>query len=400
MRIRMVVGLGISQILGWGATFYMPAVLAHPMSRDTGWSVSAIVAGLSLGLLVAGLGSPFVGRWIDRRGGRTVMATASVLLAAGILMVSVSTALWAYYASWIVLGLGMAAGLYDAAFATMGRMLGKEARSSMSGLTLVGGFASTLCWPILAAAETHMGWRHTLQCLAALHLVLCVPIHLMCIPKLMSEADAVKPTVDTTGKPADPTPVQEPSVPGPWVFALVGAIFTLQALVTSSMAVHLIPALQQIGFATATALAVGVLLGPAQIGARLVEMMFGRQVHPTWTFRVTSTCVLIGVAMMACGHTWLAFAAMLLYGGGNGVLTIVKGSLPLSLFGVKGYATRMGILARPVMLAHACGPVIGALVLDTWGGAALLWSLSTVLLLVVLGGWYLPTPHKKGNVTP
>ena len=146
----VISALGIGQIFAWGSSYYLPAVLAKPIADSTGWSLTWVVGGLSLGLAVAGLVSPWVGRRIERRGGRRVLAGSSVMLAAGLLMLALAQSLPVYFLGWLIVGLGMGAGLYDPAFATLGRLYGKAARSAITGLTLFGGFASTVCWPLSA----------------------------------------------------------------------------------------------------------------------------------------------------------------------------------------------------------------------------------------------------------
>lgn len=182
-RLRLVSALGITQIFAWGSTFYLPAVLASPIARDTGWSLSAVVGGLSWGMLVAGLCSPIAGRLLDRHGGRVVLAFSSLMLSAGLLLMSTASSLWVYYLSWSILGLGMATGLYDSAFATLGTLLGERARGAITGLTLIGGFASTAGWPAMAALESWCGWRETCWVLAAVHAVIGLPIHWLAVPK-------------------------------------------------------------------------------------------------------------------------------------------------------------------------------------------------------------------------
>lgn len=149
-RWPVISALGVVQILTWGSSFYLLSVLAAPMSKDTGWPLGWIIGGLSLGLLVAGLVSPRVGAFIGEHGGRPVLAFAAIALALGLTGLALAPNVAAYLAAWLLAGLGVGTGLDDPAFATLGRLYGAEARPAITTLTLWGGFASTVCWPLSA----------------------------------------------------------------------------------------------------------------------------------------------------------------------------------------------------------------------------------------------------------
>ncbi|KPY68416.1 MFS transporter [Pseudomonas syringae] len=382
-RTRLVWAMGIIQILAWGSTYYLPAVLAAPIARDTGWSITSVVGGLSWGMLVAGATSPTVGRHIDRHGGRVVMALSSFLLAGGIATMGLSENLATYYFAWSLIGIAMAAGLYDAAFSTLGRLLGEGARTSITGLTLLGGFASTLGWPAMAAMEEWLGWRGTCLCIAAAHLLVGLPVHALMIPG--SARQPLRPVVLRNDDMTTRTPRQSSAL-----FLLIGMMLTLLALVVSSVSVHLLDTLKQLGIMTAVALAIGMVIGPAQVAARIAEFSVGRNLHPTWSARVGVLLCLFGLGLLISGRPWLSFVAIALYGAGNGILTIARGTLPLALFGAQGYGSRMGLLARPVLVAQACGPILAALVLDMFGPALLLSVLCCLLMVCLVISFRLP----------
>lgn len=375
--------MGITQILAWGSTYYLPAVLAAPIARDTGWSITSVVGGLSWGMLVAGATSPSVGRYIDHHGGRVVLAISSMLLAVGIATMGVSENLVTYYFAWTLIGIAMAAGLYDAAFSTLGRLLGEGARTSITGLTLLGGFASTVGWPAIAAMEEWLGWRGTCLSIAAVHLLIGLPIHFLMIPG--SSKQPLRPLANGIGDAAVRNSGQSRSL-----FLLIGMLLTILALVVSSISVHLLDALKQLGIVAAVALAIGMVIGPAQVAARIAEFSMGRNLHPTWSARVGVLLCLFGLGLLISGEPWLAFVAIALYGAGNGILTIARGTLPLALFGAQGYGSRMGLLARPVLVAQACGPILAALVLDKFGPVLLLSLLCCLLLVCVFISFRLP----------
>ena len=385
-RAGLVWAMGIAQILAWSTTYYLPAVLATPIAQEMGWSITSTVAGLSWGLLVAGACSPMVGRQIDRHGGRPVLATSSMLMALGLLLMGVAGNLTIYYLAWTFIGAAMAAGLYDAAFSTLGRLFGDSARTSMTGLTLLGGFASTLGWPLIAGLEHQIGWRYSCVTLAAAHLVIGLPIHLLLIPRSESITNsAAAPTHASSVATAHHTKS------GNRLFLLLAALLTLQSLVISSISVHLLDVLKLLGIATATALAIGMMIGPSQVVARLAEFSLGRNLHPTTSTRAAILLSGIGIGLLLPAIPWLAFIAMALYGAGNGILTIARGTLPLALFGPDGYGARMGLLARPMLVAQAIGPVAAAVILDKLGSTPLLLVMCTLATASLIASFGLPS---------
>lgn len=381
-----MVVMGITQILGWATTLYLPAVLAGPISNDTGWPLGSVVTGLSGALLIAGFSSPKAGRWIDEYGGRPILAGGSLCFAAGLAVLGLAPNLYVYYSAWAVLGVAMALGLYDAAFATLGRMYGLAARTAMSGLTLIGGFASTLGWPAMAALESAFGWRDTCLVLAAMHLVIALPLHWLCIPKEARNTSTASPTGN--GKDA------KPSTATTRLLILVAAIFTTQFFVMSALSVHVLDILGRLGFAAAIALAVGMVIGPAQVMGRVVELWFFRSTHPTWSTRGALLLCLIGVALLVPAASGWAFLAAALYGAGNGILTIVRGTLPLKLFGAEGYGARLGALARPILVAQAAAPLIVALMLEAGDARVTLGVLCVLLLLAFVASLQLPSDDR------
>lgn len=375
--------MGFTQILAWGSTYYLPAVLATPIAKETGWSITGVVGGLSWGLLVAGASSPAVGRQIDRHGGRSVLAASSLLLALGMLLMGLPGSIATYYLAWTVIGVAMAAGLYDAAFSTLGRLLGEGARTSITGLTLLGGFASTIGWPVISGLESWIGWRSACFVIAATHLLIGFPIHALLIP-------------GSTKQPPHPVITKSPGAselrPGTTnhLFLLIGAMLTILALVVSGISVHLLNVLKQLGIATTVALAIGMVIGPSQVVARVAEFSIGRNLHPTWSVRAGVLLCLIGLGLLISGLPWLAFMAIALYGAGNGILTIARGTLPLALFGPQRYGVRMGLLARPVLIAQACGPIAAAFILERYGSSILLGVMCGFLLICLIASWHLP----------
>ncbi len=336
-------------------------MLARPIAADTGWPLPLVIGGFSLGVLVSGLVSPRVGSTIDRLGGRAVLAAGSGLLGAGFLVLALAHHPAAYLLAWAVIGAGMGAALYDPAFATLGRLYGERARRPITALTLWGGFASTVGWPLTALLADAFGWRGACLAYAAIHAGLCLPVHLLLVPRTA---------------PAAPRPAAQPPSPGAprgprrTMLLLLGAVMILSAVVSSVIALHVIGLLQARGLDLAAAVALGALIGPAQVGARLVEMTLGPRFHPIWTLVTAVGLVLCGLATLALTH-WAALA-LLLYGAGNGLFSIARGTVPLALFGRDGYGALMGRLALPALLAAALAPSLGAVAIESLGAGATL----------------------------
>jgi predicted MFS family arabinose efflux permease len=373
-RWPVISALGVVQILAWGSSYYLPAVLAEPIARDTGWPLPWIVGGLSLGLLVAGIASPRVGAAIHRRGGRPVLALAALLLAAGLAVLGFAPVLPVFLGGWLLMGLGMGCGLYDPAYATLGRLYGDEARPAITALTLWGGFASTVCWPLSAILVAQVGWRGTCLAYAGLHLALTLPLVLGMIPP-------APPLVATAGGQT------EAVLPlAPWqrrAVLLMAGVLVLGGTIMALVSVHLITLLQARGVALASAVAYGGLIGPSQVGARLIEMAGRGRHHPLWTLTAAFALVALGLLLLAA-HLPGIGVALVLYGAGNGIYSIARGTVPLALFGPDHYAALIGRLARPGLMAQAVAPPLGAFLL-TWTGADALWGILAVLAVINLG---------------
>jgi MFS family permease len=359
-RSQVISTLGIVMILTWGSSFYLLAVLAEPIRLETGWGAGAVTAGVSLALLVSGLASGWVGRLIQRDGGRRVLAWGITLIAAGLILLGLSWSLPMYLVAWAVIGLGMAGALYDAAFSTLGRIYGREARSAITALTLWGGFASTVCWPISALLVDAVGWRGTCFAYAALNLAVCLPLCWIVLPRV--------PPILTVATPDPALPVQAFQYGLRfWCLAIAGATL---AMLSSIWSVHLITIMTAQGYALAAAVALGTLIGPAQVGARILEMMGRGRHHPIWTMMASTGLVLLGFLGLVLEIP--ASAALVAYGAGNGLWSIARGALPLSIFAPEDYALIMGRLAGPVLVASAVAPLLGALLIQHYGAVAML----------------------------
>lgn len=374
-RRVVITALGIGQILAWGTSFYFPAVFAEPIVAETGWSLGYVVAGTSLGLLVAGLISPQVGRIIDKRGGRPVLLASSLCYAAGLAGIGAAPALPVYLASWVLIGLGMGTGLYDAVFAALGRMYGSEARTPITNLTLFGGFASTVCWPLSAFMIEHAGWRAACFVYAGLHLFLVLPLQMAVVRAAPVTGSAA---ADGQQDRKETPPIHNEML----IFALLAAVLSIAAGIGSIVVVHLLIFLQARGLDFAVAVSLGTLFGPAQVGARVIERLFGSHYHPVWTMIASCTLMAVGLLMLY-GAVPALLIVILLYGAGYGISWIGRGTLPLALFGPMRFPRLMGKLAFPSLIIQALAPSAGALLIESRGVNATIGALTLLALINV-----------------
>lgn len=371
-RWAVVCALGIVQIFAWGGSFYLLTVVAAPILADTGWPLPWIIGSLSVGLLVSGMVSPRVGNAIDRRGGRVVLAVSSPLLAAGLVVAGLAPTLPVFIVGWVIIGLGMGAGLYDAAFATLGQIYRERARSAITGLTLWAGFSSTISWPLSAWFAAHLGWRGAFFAYAAIQLLVCLPLILTMIPRHLARVEL----------PGEPKPGTTLAL-SPYerrLFLIVSGVFVMAGTSFSILTIHLLTLLQTHGVTLENAVLLGTLIGPAQVVGRIAEMSNRGRHHPLWTLTFAVVLIAIGMTLLATGF-FIMGVAIVLYGAGNGVFSIARGTVPLVLFGPDRYAQIMGRLARPTLLAQALAPMLAAWLM-TVGGADFLLPMIAGLAIV------------------
>lgn len=375
---RTVLGLGLSQLILWGITYYLIGGFGDAMTADLGASRDAVYGGFSAALLVMALASPLAGRWIDRHGGRRVMAAGSVLTAAGCLALAASHRLATYYAAWLVLGVAMRLTLYDAAFAALARIAGAGARRAMAQITLLGGLASTVFWPLGRAIADRIGWRGAVVVYAGFAL-LTVPLHLA-LPDARHDPDAAAAPV------AGPRPLVTRRGDRILASALYAATAALAAFLNAGMSSHMIGLLTGLGVAASAVVWIAALRGVGQSAARFGEVVFGRHIDPR-TLNLAAAALLPAcfVAGLFSGRSTAAAAGFaLVYGASNGVLTITRGTLPLVLFDPRVYGALVGRLLVPSFALSAAAPVVYASVIQRLGDAgALGMSLAAAGLVLV-----------------
>ena len=358
----MIVALGISQTLAWASSYYLPAVLADPIASTLGIPRASVFAAFSISLLIAAFAGPRVGRAIDRRGGRGVLAVSNIVFAVGLVGLSAANGQISLFVAWAILGIGMALGLYDAGFATLTALYGPAARGPITGITLFAGFASTVSWPLSAFLIDQFGWRETCLVWAALNLIVGLPLNLLLLPTVRQPAHAQKPHSVSIGW----KPRRE--------MVLLAFVFAAGWFVTGAMAAHLPRLLERAGATPFEAVAAAALVGPAQVAARLVEFSILRRVHPLVSARIAAALHPIGVGIFVVTGVAGSAVLVILYGAGNGLLTIARGTVPLALFGPHGYGERTGLLGAPARAAQAFAPLLFGLLLDAIGVSALFIS--------------------------
>ncbi len=350
--------LGLLQILVWGGSFFLLAVMAAPIVRDTGWALQWVYGALSLSLLVSALLAPLTSRLIARFGGRPVLASSGAVVAVGLLLMAAAPSLGWFLLAWGVIGVGMALGLYEALFASLGALYGEKAAGAITGITLISGFASTLTWPLVALLIEHLGWRMTCVAYAVVLLLSVAPLYWRALPagvgiKIASKAQqAAEDRVD------------------PQVYWLLTTIFAIGAVLMTAVAVHLVSILQGQGHSLVAAIGFAAVLGPCQVGSRIVQI-FARKRHPLWTTLISVVLVASGLLLVTLVPA-ATLLGLVLYGFGNGLRAIVRGLLPLVLMSPSNYVLLMGKMSLPSLVGQAATPLVGGWLLQSAGPGAVL----------------------------
>ncbi|WP_407170234.1 MFS transporter [Bradyrhizobium sp. ORS 111] len=381
-RLTVVAALGTAQTLAWGSSYYLPAILADPISHELGISSTWFFAAFSASLVISGLLGPRVGRQIDRVGGRRVLCASNIVLAAGLALLGASGSVWMMSAAWLLLGVGMGLGLYDAAFGALGRIYGRDARSAITGITLIAGFASTVGWPLSTLGLETIGWRETCYAWAVAHLVIGLPLNL-----LLPRTEAVATTE---------APVAKPHIPIDRTMVMLSFAFAAAWTVTSAMAAHLPRIVEAFGATPAQAVFAGMMIGPAQVGARVLEASLLRRFHPLVSTRLACITHPIGACVIGVFGGGAAAAFALLHGAGNGILTIARGTLPLAIFGPENYAYRLGLIGAPSRICQALAPLAFGLLIEPMGRMVV--AVSAGLSLAALVALMLLPPSRSAPV--
>ncbi|MEH2626582.1 putative MFS family arabinose efflux permease [Bradyrhizobium sp. AZCC 1719] len=374
-QLPIILALGTTQTLAWASSYYLPAILADPIARDLGISSTWIFTAFSASLVISALIGPRVGRQIDLVGGRSVLSLSNLVLAAGLALLGFTSSIPMLVIAWLLLGVGMGAGLYDAAFAALGRIYGDAARRSITGITLLAGFASTVGWPLSAWGLETIGWRNTCFAWAAAHILIGLPLNLLMLPAVKGAKAAVAAAV-------------KPHIPIDRTMIVLAFVFAAAWTVTGAMAAHLPRIMEAAGATTAQAVFAGALIGPAQVAARIFEAGFLSRYHPLVSTKLACITHPIGAAILGLAGGGAASVFALFHGSGNGILTIARGTLPLAIFGPENYGYRLGIIGAPARMAQAAAPLLFGLLIEAMGARVLIvssaLSISALLALFLL----------------
>ena len=385
---RATLGLGVTQIVGWGTTFLMPSVLGRHVQDELGLPSEIVFAGITVMFGVGAVIAPRIGRVMDRIGARLVMSLGSLVYAVALVALANSQGLASYLGSWALLGIASALALNTPSSIAIVQVAGPQARQAIALLAILGGLASTVFWPLTGALDVALGWRGTLLVYAAVHLLLCAPVHFLVLP------GRVVATATTAGGAA-PAPTGIEPEHRKRAFLLLAITLSFGAFVFTGAIVHMIEILRGLGYTTATAVLLATMVGPAQVAIRLVELLFGHRYSIMNAAVFGSAALPLGLALMLiAGDQFIAaLVGILCYGLANGLKAVQRATLPLALFGRSHFGAYMGRLALPGGIVSASAPPLMAAILTNWGSMGALWicfgfgtvSLGGMILLARLG---------------
>ncbi|MFC3105265.1 MFS transporter [Salinisphaera aquimarina] len=360
--------LAVAQLVSWGSVYYSFSLLVVPMEQTMGWPRTTTNGALSLGLLISGLAAYPIGTWIDRGHGRTVMLAGSVLAAAMLALWSQAHSLWVLFVVWAGLGVALAAVLYDPVFAIVTRAYPTTFRRKITLITLVGGFASTVFIPLTQGLTEVFGWRGCLLSLAAVNIVVCVPIHFWAIRPPAASSAHDQASQKAQARSATALALRTPTF---WALAVC---FTAYYTTLATLTFHLVPLLIERQVAIGWVLTIMGAIGPAQVAARGLWFALGRRARPAVIgLAVTGAFPIAIVILLYAGtssFSLLMFA--LIFGGANGMMTILRGTIVQDVMWTEGYGSISGLLSVPSNIAKGIAPI----------SAAALWAVQQHYALV------------------
>ncbi len=373
---KATIGLGLTQIVGWGTTFLMPSVLGRHIERDLGLPSEIVYGGITVMFGVGALFAPWVGRLLDRTGARSVMTVGSIIYALSLAALSFSQGLMTYLLCWAAMGIASTLALNTPASIALAQVAGARARQAIAVLAIVGGFASTVFWPVSEALEVFFGWRGVLLIYAAIHLLVCAPVHLLMLPGRTPVGPQAAAGATAAPAPSDHTRR---------IFLLLAIAFSCGAFIFTGFIVHAIGVLRGLGHDPASALLLASLIGPAQVAVRLIELVFGHRYSITSStlFAAAVLPLGLGLAFLAGGNFAVALLCLVAYGIANGLKAVLRATLPLALFGRAQFGTYLGRLALPQGIVSAAAPPVLAAVMANYGAEGVL-AVTFVVAMVAL----------------
>jgi len=367
---RIVTVVGAAQVISHAGAYYLPAVMAVPASIELSISSATVYAGLSVALAVSGLAGPTAGKLVDRFGGRPVLIASNLLLAAGLSLLALAQGLGLLLLAYAVLGLGMATGMFEVAFAAIVRIFGKKSHNALVGVTMVAGFASVAGWTISVFVEARYGWRGVCWFWAAMNVLVALPLNAL-IPRASESSDTAAPSEEHNQTVQPSVLVHDPKREK-YLTVLLAFVFASSGFISMGMMSHLPRLLEGVGVPLLVAFSIGALVGPAQITGRILDFTFLRRLHPLIGTRIAALAHPLGIAALVVLGAPFAALFVILHGLGNGILIIARGTLPLALFGPQGFGRRQGWLTMPAKFAQAIAPFTFGLALTQWG-TGVLW---------------------------
>lgn len=366
--------LGIAQILLWGGSFFILSIIADPIAKEMNWSQTLIYGCLSLSLLISGLAAPLVGKHINKKNNCPIILYAGIVMGIGLAIIAGSSHFLLFILGWTIVGISMAMGLYDALFAILGKKLGNKAGKSIVQITLISGFAPTVSWPLVSWLVNLLGWREACFLYAFLLMILVYPIHFY-VFKNDARKTAKNDSLESLSKMSE-------NAPGFKVFNLLLIHFTIGSILMTGISVHLIAILVNNKMTDAAAVSIAALIGPSQVGVRVLDLILPKK-DPITTGAYSSIAILAGLFILFFDSK-LAFIGVLVYGMGNGMRSILRGTLPLWIYGSADYAAIMGKLARFPLIAQAITPLLGGWIINYFGSESFLKVLSILALINII----------------
>jgi MFS family permease len=352
--------LGIAQILLWGCSYFVLSILADPIMKETNWSPQFIYGCLSISILISGLISPKIGRIINNSQKNYILFLSGIIMSLGLITISLSSGKIVYFVGWVLLGIAMGFGLYDALFASLGKKYGKKASGSIIQITLISGFATTVAWPILSYCSTNYGWRNSLLIFAILLIIFTLPVHFFSFAYQQHSKEKNE-------KKENKIIIQKinivPDLKLSFYLLLIN--FSIGSFLMTGLYVYIIEILKDKGIGLKEAIAIGALLGPSQVGVRLLDLLFPKKT-PIITALISSFAIFISFVLLLLSYK-IAFIGVIIFGLGNGMRSILRGTLPLWIFSPKIYAKIIGNLALLPLVAQAATPFLGGLIIQYLG---------------------------------